>query len=93
MNTSHLKDIKAAILYLIFFQLNENNETEEPIALIASNEITTLVQMGYQDPTTIIYDNDGIPHPTWQNPNTSPLEILALYEHMGWDPNYFTNNF
>ena len=95
MNASHLNDIRAAILYLIFFQVQENlieDDSQESIALKCSWEISTLVQMGYPDPTTIVYDNEGIPQINWQNPNTSTPEILALYEHMDWDPNYFSNH-
>lgn len=85
-----LNDIKAAILFLKFFQIQEkleNNEDLNQETLDSKVHIfQTLSRQGYIQ-KGIHFDTEGIPQNIpWQNPN---FDCKAVYEHIGYNPNWF----
>lgn len=106
MNTL-ITDIKAALLYLQFYQNWESSneidggEFSNPI-LENSGLITKIVELGYPDPSTIVYDNDGCPNIQWKShTNTfittfngpdhteNKFSCIEFYESIDFNPNFF----
>jgi len=99
---SIILDMKAATLYLMYYQGTESdlafNDTDEPVGLRYSDLITKIVELGYPDPTTIPYDDDGCPSITWESDkpenyidpdHITLFSCIAFYEAIDYDPKYF----
>lgn len=70
-----VNDMKAALLYLQFYQAKENDDNYPlgqsdqyaKFILNHSDIITKIVELGYPDPTTIPYDDDDCPNIRWES--------------------------
>lgn len=104
-----ITDIKAALLYLSFFQITEDPDAfdhdlffdtpEQQLGSISKD----IIELGYPDPTTIIFDDDGCPSIPWKSHNNITLtefdkssikgsyfSCIEFYESIDFNPNYFT---
>ena len=76
---TQLLNIKAALLYLLYFQIteaSESDEQEDDINKIADQ----LFDMDYPAPGDVIFDNDGIPQIQWPD-NFNCQEFYDLIDY------------
>ena len=91
-----INDIKAAMLYLYYFQIIEELAQEPEIKI---NELPMvqritgqLILMGYENPTKVAFDEDGLPNDiTWKlsEHRDSYDWIQELYEAIDFSPAFF----
>lgn len=95
-----ITDIKAAILYLTYFQVYEGDNPGEQKTLQLEIISNNLIDLGYPDPRTIPFDDDGCPNITWasnDHEHTSDFSLskdfscIEFYESIEFNPNFFNN--
>lgn len=79
-------DIKAAILYLQYFQLQEEgHELDSPAMESTRNQLKII---GYPNPDKVPFDEDGIPHIGWASERFQE-QVPELYEAIEYSPSFF----
>ena len=89
---AQLNDIKAALLFLLIFQIREQeDEITDEQQLLIEDTFKKLFDMGYvMDDEDITYNNEGYPTNViaWENPDQNEESILKIYEAVDYRPYY-----